>query len=366
MLKPLKQIMLHSLKQTLAFRALRDSPWRRRRLLILAYHGLSVDDEHEWNPLLFMSPTAFRERMRLLKQSGCSVLPLGEAVARLYADDLPPRSVVITFDDGFHNFYEHAAPILSEYGYPSTVYLTTFYCEYNEPICLLSCSYLLWKGRHLILETDDLFGFPMPMDLRTSPGREVALNAIRECIARRGLNVEQQTRLLEELARRVNVDWKKFMSRRLLHLMNHQAVAYVSSRGVNVEMHMHYHCSPDDREAYLRDVTENRRRIEDMTGSRPVHFCYPSGNHRPEALSWLQEAGIVSATTCELDLASPMDHPLLLPRFLDHSGISSIEFEGWVTGVGPFLSRRLRRSGRNGDQPRKRAYQPSIPTLVRS
>jgi peptidoglycan/xylan/chitin deacetylase (PgdA/CDA1 family) len=346
MLKPLKQIMLHSLKQTLAFRVLQDSPWRRRRLLILAYHGLSIDDEHEWNPSLFMTPTAFRERMRLLKQSGATVLPLAEAVRRLYADDLPPRSVVITFDDGFHNFYEHGYPILSEYGYPSTVYLTTFYSDYNKPIFLLSCSYLLWKGRHGVLERNDALGFQMSMDLRTSPGREVALKAIRECIARRDMNVEQQTRLLEELARCVHVDWKKFMASRVLHLMNHEAVAYVSSRGVNVEMHMHYHCSPDDRETYLRDVAENRHRIEDMTGSRPVHFCYPSGNHRPEVVSWLQEAGIVTATTCELGLASPMDHPLLLPRFLDHSGISLIEFESWVTGVGSFLSRQMGASGK--------------------
>jgi len=366
MLKSIKQLMLHSLKQTRAFQTVRDSPWRRRRLLILAYHGLSVKDEHEWNPLLFMTPAVFRERMRILKASGCTVLPLSEAVARLYADDLPPRSVVITFDDGFRNFYDRGYPILAEYGYPATVYLTTFYCDYNEPICLLSCSYLLWKGRHLTLQPDETLGFGMPMDLRTSAGREGALNAIRECIARQSLSVEQQTGLLERLARHVSVDWKEFLSKRLLHLMSHDEVAHVSSGGVNVEMHMHYHCSPEDRESYLRDIAKNRRRIEEITGCSPTHFCYPSGNHRLETLSWLQEDGIVSATTCDLDLASPMDHPLLLPRFLDHSGITSIEFESWVAGIGSFLTREAGGPLGIGDQLRRQAWRLPNPAMVRS
>ena len=43
---------------------------------------------------------------------GCTVLPLDDAVRRLYADDLPPRSVVLTFDDGYVDFERQAYPLL--------------------------------------------------------------------------------------------------------------------------------------------------------------------------------------------------------------------------------------------------------------
>jgi len=67
-----------------------------------------------------------------------------------------------------------------------------------------------------------------------------------------------------------------------------------------------------------------------MTGLRASHFCYPSGVYDLRFLPWLQEAGIVSATTCELGLATSSSNPQLLPRLVDVTGLSSIEFEGWA------------------------------------
>ena len=59
-----------SLKQTLyraarglgGLAAARNSQWRGERLLILCYHGVSLDDEHCWNPSLYVSPETFRGR----------------------------------------------------------------------------------------------------------------------------------------------------------------------------------------------------------------------------------------------------------------------------------------------------------------
>ena len=77
-----------------------------------------------------------------------------------------------------------------------------------------------------------------------------------------------------------------------------------------------------------------------MTGRSTAHFCYPSGVLNPAFPPWLREAGIASATTCELGLASPSSDPLLLPRLIDVSGLSPLEFEGWVTGISSLLPRR--------------------------
>jgi len=67
--------------------------------------------------------------MEWLKQVGIEVLDLSEVVNRLYADkSLPSKSVCLTFDDGLAGVYQHAFPILREFGYPAVLFLVTGYC----------------------------------------------------------------------------------------------------------------------------------------------------------------------------------------------------------------------------------------------
>src|ERR1017187_5051619 len=115
------------------FGAVAGSRWRQQRLLILCYHGLSLKDEHKWRSL-FVTPTFFRNRLEILVRLQYRVLPLGDAVRMLREGSLPPKSVAITFDDGFHDFYQFGFPLLREFGFPATVYQTTYYCAHPFPI----------------------------------------------------------------------------------------------------------------------------------------------------------------------------------------------------------------------------------------
>jgi hypothetical protein len=78
-----------------------------------------------------------------------------------------------------------------------------------------------------------------------------------------------------------------------------------------------------------------------MTKARPTHFCYPSGDYDMMFLPWLEKKGVVSATTCDGGLASQRSHPLLLPRFIDTTIRTPLEFESWVTGVGMITSAQV-------------------------
>ena len=122
------------------------SAWRQRRVLILCYHGVSLDDEHEWDPELFVTPAFLRRRFEILRDNGYAVLPLDEAVTRCANCTLPPRSVVLTFDDGLSDFAQIVAPLLAEFGCPATVYVTTYYSEKRWPVPPPILSYLLWKS----------------------------------------------------------------------------------------------------------------------------------------------------------------------------------------------------------------------------
>ena len=87
---------------------------------ILTYH--SLDDS---GSVISLAPRMFDAQMQSLAQAGVRVIPL-EDVPRL----LPAKEsvVAITFDDGFRNFREYAAPVLKRHGFPATVFLVTAHC----------------------------------------------------------------------------------------------------------------------------------------------------------------------------------------------------------------------------------------------
>ena len=127
MLRPVKLATLGVVRGSGVFRLVANSPWRQQRLLILCYHGTSLEDEHLWRPGLYMDPQKLEQRLESLKKGHYSVLSLDGALQRVRAGTLPPRSVVITFDDGTYDFYQQAFPRLKSYGFPVTVYQTTYY-----------------------------------------------------------------------------------------------------------------------------------------------------------------------------------------------------------------------------------------------
>lgn len=115
-------------------------------LPILMYHSVSDSPEHGV-PAYYQtctSPTRFREHLQLLRDQGYKSLSLHEALVRLNTGALGERIVVITFDDGFRDFYTHAAPLLEEFGFTATVYLPTGYIG-GERRCFRGRECLCWQ-----------------------------------------------------------------------------------------------------------------------------------------------------------------------------------------------------------------------------
>lgn len=308
-----------------------NSKARRERLLILCYHGISLRDEHRWRDLLYISPEQFRQRLAILKSIQASVLTLGDAMDRLRRRSLPPRSVVITFDDGFYDFYRHAAPALAAFGYPSTLYLTTHYCTRRAPIFHLMLSYLLWKCGRESIELEP-YGLNGPLPTRTFDERHAIVDALVAWADARDLTTLERDDIARSVAERVGIDYDELLKSRMLQLMTPAEVEQISKDGVDIELHTHRHRTPMDRGLFLREITDNRALIREFTGRETKHFCYPSGVYASEFLPWLTEAGVESATTCEVALAKPDSEPLLLPRFLDDSRVDALDFESWVCG----------------------------------
>jgi peptidoglycan/xylan/chitin deacetylase (PgdA/CDA1 family) len=345
--RPLRLGSLALLRACGIFNRVRDSRWRDQRLLIICYHGISLDEEHLWRPAGYISPQLFELRLETLSRGHYTVLPLGEAVERLYRRDLPPRSAVITFDDGTYDFYKQAFPRLREYGFPATVYQTTYYCDYDRPIFHLICSYILWKRRGEVLDAGDRLGLPRFLDLRTEVSRRSIVVGFVTRALDQNWTEQQKNRLSEELAMAVGVDFDELVCKRVLQLMRSNEIAQLAQEGVDFQLHTHRHRTPSDEALFRREIRDNRCRLQSMIGERSTsHFCYPSGVYELEFLPWLQAEHVISATTCDPGLASCSSNPLLLPRFVDTSTCTTLEFEGWLSGAATIIPRRRTRPQR--------------------
>ena len=97
---------------------------RRGRLaIIVMFHGIESEPLSPpcWHVL--DSPT-LRRQLDYVRRN-FHVLPLEEALERLYAGALPACAAALTFDDGTRNLLTHAAPVLREVGLPAAVFLAT-------------------------------------------------------------------------------------------------------------------------------------------------------------------------------------------------------------------------------------------------
>lgn len=340
---PIKKLVLQTADSTGLREALRHSQWRQRRLCILCYHSISSSDEHEALPSLYMPRSLLRRRMQFLRDRGYSILPLAEALERLYANDLPPMSVAVTFDDGTRDFAEIAVPVLEEFKIPATLYLTTYYCEQRLPIFTTACRYLLWQGRASGLNVGSLLGIAAPQTLRVSSDAEriATANAIYDWADRKGLSAEERNQVLRTIADAAGLDFEAFLASGKFTIMTPEQVALLPRQLIDVELHTHRHRTPRDEMLFRSEIDDNRASIRRIGRAEPAtHFCFPSGDYSHRFLPWLEQLGVKSATTCVPGLASNRSNPLLLPRFIDTQQISDLTFASWLDGTADWLPRR--------------------------
>jgi peptidoglycan/xylan/chitin deacetylase (PgdA/CDA1 family) len=306
---------------------------RKNRLLILCYHGISLSDEHDWLGFLFISPERFRQRLACLRGMKANVLTLDEGLARLGNGTLPDRSVVITFDDGFYDFHRHALPMLNEFGFPATLYLTTYYSGRPYPIINLALDYLMAKCGQASIDVPIADGRIKTMPLVNWMDRQRAKLAYLEYFKSKEFSTEDKDEYARSLADQFRIDYDALLTSRYGQVMTPDEAAEAARAGIDIQLHTHRHRTPVDRELFLRELRDNAVQIREISGKEPRHFCYPSGHNDPAFLPWLREFGVKSATTCERGFASPASDSLLLPRVLDDSNMDLLEFEGIVSGL---------------------------------
>ena len=324
----------------------------RYEVRILCYHGGSIGDEHDFNPLLFCRPELLARRLAWLRDKRFTIIPLSDAVDLLATSDVRPNlPTVLTFDDGWHSTHSALHPVIVRYRVPATLYLCTSYFSAQCPNIEVALSYLCWRVGSRTVELSGIHpSIDGRHDLSSRSDRErlteVTAGWIRENCAGRA----SVCSALELIAQQLGVPSAALdlASGRFDFAAGHQLRDMVAN-GWTIELHGHLHrYFARQPEALTSDIATCRDEIRKAGLPEASHYCYPSGDHDSDAHRLLKEMGVRSATTCIPGLNGKGDASRLfyLNRFLDGGRIHSLEFESELSGFADFVRRLARTIGR--------------------
>lgn len=292
-----------------------------------------------------MHRDTFARRLEFIETHGFRVISLDAGLRQLADDRVERDTLVITIDDGWHGVVDHAAPVLASKGFPSTLYLTTYYSIHQAPVFRIAVQYLFWKSSE---ERCDLSGLGCELGPQTAvkgPDAEAALTALLEHGEAR-CDEQGRARLLSELSARLRVELDRRVER-ALGLVTPEEAASLMKLDMDIQLHTHRHQLPRDETVMRYELERNREVLTGVTPEERTHLCYPSGEWHPDQLATLRALDIRSATTCDPGSNPGGADPLTLRRFLDGENITDLEFEAELCGfldLGREVKSRLRLS----------------------
>jgi len=272
---------------------------------VLCYHGIRAFDEPTPLGRLHVTKATFERHCRLIADT-CDPISLAEyREARRGLRTLPPRSVLVTFDDGYRGVLDHALPILERYGIPAAVFVSV------TPVL---------DARHFWFDT-----------LARRQGEAAVLNA-------RTLPYQDWRVLVEsiEAAAEITESHRPLTSAELARLASSPLIEI----GAHTMTHPTLALAPVEDQR--REIAGCRTALEHVLGGPVTAFAYPYGNpiddYTAETVSVVRDAGFDFAFTTDASFATPESDPFQIPRFMMLDTVGDVELahrlvHSWHAGV---------------------------------
>lgn len=283
------------------------SRWMQARLLggalILGYHRISAAPEDPYE--VCVSPEFFDEHLQALKRYTHPV-SLSRLVQDLRDGSLRPKTVALTFDDGYADNLYNARPLLEKYEIPATVFVCTGYMGrefwWDELDRLIMFSRAdLHELQPQLVENQIKWDPPWVSPEAESPEIRRQLNlALYHFLL--SLDVEDQNRAMDTIR-----SWSGLPSNEdsASRTMDQDELLQLTNGGfIELGAHTRHHPMLPrlSFERQKEEIDSSKRDLEALLG-RPVQgFSYPNGRATAEAKRIVREAGFTYACTSLQDV----------------------------------------------------------------
>jgi peptidoglycan/xylan/chitin deacetylase (PgdA/CDA1 family) len=313
----------------------------RHRLLVLCYHGIIPDDcpADLRRTRVATRVSEFTRQLETLRRLFTPVSATDVLNHTRGDAELPPYSVLVTFDDGFHNNLKYAALELHRLGIPALINVATGHVGRSELLWTQELDERIISWRHPTL--------PMPhaqpdASLPDEAGErwQVAERVRGVC---KHLPHEERVAYLDRLRQEpliVPEAWQQY----LYSFLSWEEVRELDGRGVSIGSHTVNHpilttLSPSD---LASELIESRSCIERELGKPCPWLAYPNGgptDFSPQVVAAAKTAGYEVAFTLMGQTNPRSLNPLEIDRICISGELSDDAFHAHVNGFLAFLAR---------------------------
>ena len=318
----------------------------RRRLTALCYHSV-VSDSVPYHPTrtrVAVTATQFREQLQVARR--CFQPISAEHLLRYLdgQDPLPPRPLLVTFDDGFRNNLTYAAPELERQGIPAVFHVTTGY---------IGTSRLLWpyEVEERVLQWTHP-RLPMPGDRPSIPLPTEPVS--RAAVAER---VRELCKTLQDEARRAYLDVLRAGGectvtgnlRELHDFLTWDEVRDLDRRSFAIGSHTVEHpiLTRLPRERLQQELRGSKATIERQLGRACHCIAYPNGGPddvSAEVFNAAAEAGFRFGFTLKGGRSPALLEPLAIDRICVVREMTIDAFHARLSGTAALYQRWDRRA----------------------
>lgn len=323
----IKQLTLNLMRVSGVFDLARLA--RRHAALILTYHRFSAGREDGK-----ISAANFAEQLEYLTKR-YRLVPLAQLAESVVGrEEARPRLAAITIDDGYHDVYQIAYPLLRRFGSPATLFVPPDFIDRRVWIWTDKVRFLAGQAvsqRGAFRPVMDFSEREIPIELTDAASRREAAERINSALKQFPEEIKEEA--IERLAGDLGVELPESPPDEFGPISWAEA-REMQANGIEMGSHTLTHpiLTRIGDERLRRELRDSKSRLEEALRRRIEQFCYPNGDYDERVQREVARAEYRIAVTCVSGLNKRGDDPLTLRRIhterdLAHFAQSASGFE---------------------------------------